>query len=288
MDELCAVVVDTDLAFGLPGAKVDDGFALALALASPELDVLLVSTVAGNVEVADVTLRTTALLERLGRADVPVMVGGGPDGGAAAREIATLALARPGQVTVLALGPVTSLAAALGADPDVATGLRGFVAMGGRFRGAPEDVPEFNVRTDPWAARAVVESGLRGRYVGLDVTSRMALTPADLTRLATDGGATGRYLAGQARARLRTLAPAGATACPMHDPLAVVALTHPHLVQWQAAEVAVDTSDGASRGRTPTRLLDERAAHLATIEVAVDVDAAAAKDLVLTRLAGLP
>ncbi len=280
------VILDTDCALGVPGAKVDDGFALALALASPELDVAAVTTVAGNVDVRTATDRTRALLDRLGHPDVPVVAGGCPDGGAAARDLASWALDRPGTLTVIALGPLTTVAAALAADPRVAASVPEVVAMGGRFLGAPDAEPEFNVRTDPWAARAVVESGVPVRLVSLDVTSTMALTRADLDRLDA-GGATARYLAAQARARLTVLAADGAQACPLHDPLAVLAVTHPHLLRWHAAEVTVEI-DRPHRGRTRAHLLAEGAAHLATCRVAIDVDAAAAKDVLLTRLAGMP
>ncbi len=295
------MVLDTDCALGVPGAKVDDGFALALALASPEIDITFVTTVAGNVDVLTATARTTALLARLGRPDVPVVAGGCPDGGAAARALASRALERPGEVTVVALGPLTTVAAAFGADPRVAAAIGDVVAMGGRFLGGPDDEPEFNTRIDPWAARAVHAAGARTWCVSLDVTSRMALGPVDLERLAA-GGAAGRYLAEQSRARVKVLAAehpsaghasaghasaVGVTACPMHDPLAVLAVTHPHLLRWHAAEVTVDT-ERPHRGRTRAHLLPDGAAHLATCRVAIDVDAEAAKDVLITRLAALP
>lgn len=300
------MVLDTDCALGVPGAKVDDGFALALAFASPEIDVTFVTTVAGNVDVLTATARTTALFARLGRPDVPVVAGGCPDGGAAARALASRALERPGEVTVVALGPLTTVAAAIGADPRVAAAIGDVVAMGGRFLGGPDAEPEFNTRTDPWAARAVHAAGARTWCVSLDVTSRMALGPADLERLAA-GGAAARYLAEQARARVQVLAayhpPAGqlsaghqsadhhsavgVTPCPMHDPLAVLAVTHPHLLRWHAADVTVDT-ERPHRGRTRAHLLHDGAAHLATCRVAIDVDAEAAKEVLITRLAALP
>jgi purine nucleosidase len=187
---------------------------------------------------------------------------------------------------VVALGPLTTVAAALAAEPGVAGALGDVVAMGGRYLGAPDAEPEFNARTDPWAARAVLAAVTRTWCVSLEVTSRMALTPADLDRLA-GGGDVARYLAEQARARLQVLAADGVTACPMHDPLAVLAVTHPHLLRWHAAEVTVDT-ERPHRGRSRVHLLNDGAAHLATCRVAIDVDAAAAKDVLITRLAGLP
>jgi purine nucleosidase len=278
------VVVDTDLALGVPGEKVDDGVALALALASPELDVTLVTTVAGNVDRLTATSRTVRLLDRLGRSDLPVVTGGGPAG--AARAILDRVLADAGGVTILALGPLTTVAAALAAAGPALADLREVVAMGGRFSGAASEPAEFNTRTDPWAARSVVQSGVRLRFVGQDVTGRVALTAADLERL-DGGGAAGRYLADQVRARLAVLGPDGVTGCPMHDPLAVVALTHPDLFTWQPAEVVVDLA-GPTRGRTTWAPDDERAARLASCRIATGVDVRAATEVMLARLAGLP
>jgi purine nucleosidase len=279
------VVIDTDLALGEPGEKVDDGCALALALASPELDVGLVTTVAGNVDVCTATTRATAFLDRLGRGDVAVVPGGGPDGAAAARALVTWALDDPGELTVIALGPLSNLAAAFAAEVDVASALAEVVVMGGRF--LTPGPAEFNTRTDPWAVRTVLESGARLKFVGLDVTSRVALGAAEVDRLAA-GPPTAGYLAEQIRARLAVLAPQGVSACPMHDPLAVLALTHRHLITWRAAWVAVEIGDGEERGQTTVCLLDDGAAHLATCEVAVDVDARAARDVLVERLLTLP
>lgn len=282
----CLVAIDTDLMIGPPGEKVDDAFALALALACPELDVRAVSTVEGNGDLATVTARTAAFLAVLGRADVPVLPGGLPDGGAAARALATWAIDDPGEVTLVAIGPLTTVAAALGADPRVAAGLAEIVVMGGRFLGPRGAPPETNARLDPWAARAVLQAEARVRVVGLDVTDRMALTPADLERLSR-GGAVARYLGRAARQRLGVLASSGVTTCPLHDPLAVLAVTHPGLMTWRAAEIEV-VLDGPRRGETSAVLLDEAAATLVSCQVAVDVDAAAAKNLLITRLLDLP
>jgi purine nucleosidase len=278
------VIIDTDCALGPPGAKVDDGFALALAVASPELEVHLVTTTAGNVDVLTATGRTGSLLERLGR-DIPVAAGGPPDGGAAATEITARALREPGGLTVIALGPLTNVAAALAADPGVAGALAEVVVMGGRFLGPDDASSEFNVRNDPWATRAVLDSGVRVRLVGLDVTPRLALGPAELDRLAR-GGALARHLAALARARLAALAGEGVTACPMHDPLAVLAVTHPELITFEAATLEVALGPGPGRGRTSARL--HPADPTATTLVAVDVDARRARETLIERLAALP
>lgn len=288
MTESQSVIIDTDCALGRPGAKVDDGFAVALALASPEIDVQLVTTTAGNVDVVTATTRTKALLERLGRRDVPVVAGGCPDGSAAARAIAERALADPGTVTLVALGPLTTVAAAIAAAPGVAASLREVVVMGGRF-GAPGQGPaEFNTRSDPWATRAVLDSGARVRFVGIDVTTRVALSRDDLARIAA-GSPGARYLAGQARARVATLtasgpwAAGGSVICPMHDPVAVLAVTHPELLAFEPMCVDVDLGPGDSHGVTSARRQGGAPVE-PTSWVATDVDEGTAKDLLVERL----
>lgn len=287
MDRPSAVIIDTDCSLGQAGAKVDDGFALALALASPELDVALVTATPGNVDLLTATGRTLALLERLGRPDIPVAPGGCPDGAVGARAIASRALADPGATTIVALAPLTTVACALGVRAGVATAVREVVVMGGRFGPPGAGPPEFNSRHDPWALRSVLESGARVRLVGIDLTERMALTTAEIDRL-DGGGRCARYLAGQARARLDVLAPEGVTACPMHDPLAVLAVTHPGLLSSRRATVAVDLAAGDGRGTTVARpLIGGRPSRL-SVSVASDVDAAAAKAVLIERLCDLP
>jgi purine nucleosidase len=279
------VIIDTDCSIGEPGAKVDDGFALALALASPELDVQLVTTAGGNVDVVTATTRTRAFLERLRRPDVPVVAGGPPDGTVAAGVIASRALADPGSITIVAMAPLTTVALALDADPEIASALREVVVMGGRFDDDEGAIGEFNTSFDPWATRAVVESRVAARFLGLDVTTRLALEPADLDRLG-EGGACAQYLAAQARARLSVLAAEGVTACPMHDVAAVLAVVQPSLFSFEPATVTVDVGTGASRGTTRAHRFG--AVATATASVATDVDAPAARRILLDRLAALP
>ena len=140
-EPLTRIVLDTDLAMGAPGSDIDDGFALALAVADPGLVLELVTTVGGNTDVETATRLSTELLRVLGRSDVPVVrgapgplnprlrrpershaaPGGAETGPSAAAEIVTRVMAEPGQLTQVAIGPHTNVALALLQEPRVAT-----------------------------------------------------------------------------------------------------------------------------------------------------------------------
>ena len=157
--ESIRILLDTDMAMGVPGSDVDDGFALALALAEPSVTVELVTTVNGNADVASGSFLSGELLERLGFPEIPVVQGaaaplsfpdrrqGAPDDiraqfghhtptpGYAAAELARRAAAEPGALTVVAIGPLTNIAAAINLDPD-------FAAQGGPWPVEAEHVLE--------------------------------------------------------------------------------------------------------------------------------------------------
>src|SRR4051812_18726930 len=146
---------------GSPGSDIDDGFALALALADPGLRVELVSTVNGNTDVDTATRLTLELLDRLGRSDVFVARGAsapllrdsprspegaeqvlppgvdptGQDVAHAARQLVERVMAEPGELTLVAIGPLTNLAVALALEPRVATAVKEVVVMGGVYQG---------------------------------------------------------------------------------------------------------------------------------------------------------
>lgn len=185
------ILLDTDI-----GSDVDDAFALALILESPEFDVLGVTTVSGN---SEARARLVAkLLKNAGRLDVPVVAGASgqfipsfqcrlADGFKSPSLLPIKAedfldsqiSRRPGEITLIAIGPLTNVAALLKKDPEAAKKIKQIVLMGGSVeRGyAPNSLPEaeYNIRSDPEAAQVVFSSGVPILMVPLDVTSMLQL-----------------------------------------------------------------------------------------------------------------
>jgi len=288
------IILDTDLAMGAPGSDIDDGFALALALADPGIVVELVTTVGGNSDVVTSTRLTGELLAMLG-SDVPVVQGAPADDGAAA-EIVRRVRAEPGELTLVAIGPLTNVARALALDPDAARDVREIVVMGGVFLEQTNVAAmpgEYNFWCDPDAAQAVMECGAPLRLVGLDVTRRVRLTRADADALAAGGdfgrlaaAATHGWIDFQERVKPREEIEQGS--CALHDPLAVAVVAHPGLVTWADAHVAVETQGRFTRGVAVADLLMWENPPVPNCRIATAVDAAAFCDLFVERMAGLP
>jgi purine nucleosidase len=294
-DRTTRVLLDTDLAMGAPGSDIDDGFALALAIADPGITLEVVTTVGGNSDVQTSTRLTTELLEVLGRSDLGV-VEGLPAREDAAAEIARRVLDEPGEITVVAIGPLTNVARALELDPGVAGAVREVVAMGGVYLGQTNVAAmpgEYNFWCDPDAAQAVMESGVPLRLVGLDVTRQVRLSREDARRLA-DGGAFGRLAAEHTQAwidfqeRVKPREEIEQGSCALHDPLAVAVVTRPDLVTWQEAHVAVETEGRFTRGVAVADLLMWEDPPAPNCRIATGVDAAGFRELFLARMAALP
>ena len=311
---LTRIILDTDLAMGAPGSDIDDGFALALALADPDLRVELVTTVGGNSDVHTSTRLTHELLAVLGRTDVPVVTGAAvpldpslrhPDAPApragggdayAAVEIVRRVMAEPGQLTVVAIGPLTNLALALTLEPALATAVREIVVMGGVYLEQTNVgwMPgEYNFWCDPDAAHAVLGSGAPLRLVGLDVTRKVRLSREDARALA-GGGRFGRiaaehtegWIAFQEREKPHEELEQGS--CALHDPLAVAVVSRPDLVTWRDAHVDVETAGRVTRGVAVADLLMWRDPPRPNCRIATAVDADAFRALFLQRMGELP
>jgi inosine-uridine nucleoside N-ribohydrolase len=293
------VVLDTDLAMGAPGSDIDDGFALALALGDPGIALDLVTTVAGNTDVDTATTLTLELLHRSGHPEVPVHRGAPrallrpherpgtvpadvprrePAGTLAAAALVRHVLSRPGEITVVAIGPLTNLALALRLEPRFATAVRRVVVMGGEFLGASHDLAmpgEFNLWSDPEAAQVLLGSGAPLEFVGLDVTRQVRVSREESLEMAGSDRPFTAFAGEYTAAWIDQLDPRYADppgTCALHDPLAVAAVTRPDLLTWRDAHVEVECGDRL-RGVVVTDLLDGPNPPAANCRVAVAVDA---------------
>ncbi|MEM7326574.1 MAG: nucleoside hydrolase [Actinomycetota bacterium] len=313
------VIIDTD-----PG--VDDAMAILMALASPELDIVGLTTIFGNAPTDVTTGNALRLLEVAGRADIPVVAGrtdpiasdylgpvpqvhgedglgdGGvgpssvePSGGDAAAFMHQTVSAAPGEVTILTLGPLTNVADALQRFPDLADLVDRVVVMGGNalVPGNATPVAEANINNDPEAADLVFGAGWPVTMVGLDVTHQVNLTGAAIDRITGHDSAGSRLLA----AALPTYrnffeATNGIDGIYVHDPSTVAYLVEPEAFTTNAWPVRVET-ESFSRGKTWPNLGDtDEAAPPAwqgrpLVDVCTGVDADRVLQLVEERLSSV-
>ncbi len=167
----------------------------------------------------------------------------------------------PGELTLVAVGPLTNVARAIMRDPDRMGCLRQIIIMGGAFEtgGNVSPVAEFNIHADPHAAQIVCDSGIPLVFVPLDVTRQAFLDAEMIDRHAKEGGAratfvrdcTARYVAFHRRNR-------GVNGCFLHDPLAVAVAVREDLVTMVPARVDVETAGDLTTGMTVADLRSAR------------------------------
>ena len=340
------VIIDTD-----PG--VDDALALLLAMRSPELKIEAITPVAGNVPLELTLPNALRMVEIAGRTDIPVAAGAKAPlvrrlvtaayahgenglGGTVFPEPKTKAVAEPAaelirrivrkypkEVTLITIGPLTNIAAALNADAELAGMIRAVVMMGGSLSGGNiTPAAEFNVYVDPEAARILFQSGIPVTMVGLDVTRRTSLTDEHVRVLEAGQNPVSQAAAKIARNAIAHTRERGFVVGPnMHDSLAVAGFLDASLLKWKEYYVDVETSgeltagetvgysptagdlrrrpemekqaalDMPIRGSAPTLASTKtspvvREEFVPNTSVAVDVDSARFFDLLIGRLAG--
>ena len=289
----------------------DDAIALLLALASPEVELLGVTTVAGNQTLDKTTANAIRVLELADRGEIPVAAGAdrplvrdrtvaanvhgetgldGPDlpppQGAPVEAHAVDFLAeRLAGATLVATGPLTNVALLLARYPDARP--ERIVLMGGAIaEGNVTPAAEFNIWADPEAAARVFASGLDVTMVGLDVTHRALLTRAHAEQL-RGAGRLGRFVAelldfyGVFHREVY-----GFDGSPVHDAVAVAQVIRPELLELEWLNVRVDCESELCRGRTVVDVW-RRTGLEANANVAVGIDSEAFLDLLLERLARL-
>jgi inosine-uridine nucleoside N-ribohydrolase len=289
----------------------DDAVALLLALASPEAELVGVTTVAGNQTLDKTTANALRLLEFAGRGGIPVAAGAArplvreryvaayvhgesgldgpelpPPAGAPLETHAVDFLAEhAGGRTLVATGPLTNVALLLALRPEAVP--ERIVLMGGAIgEGNATPAAEFNIWADPEAARRVFESGIDVTMVGLDVTHQAIVTPALAERLRA-AGRTGRLVAELVDfySRFHTLRYPELGGSPMHDPVALAYALRPELLEVREARVEVDCGWELGRGRTNVDFRGR--AGEPNAKVAVGIDAPAFLELLVERLASL-
>lgn len=312
------VIVDTD-------TGIDDAMGCILALKLSELDVVGFTSVFGNVDVGSTTRNTAALLEQIGRPDVPLARGAargfvglpvfnpevhGADGVGnanfpapsvvpvtepAATYIIAEARKHPGEITFVALGPLTNLALAYLLEPELPRLLAGVVWMGGAVYapGNVTPVAEADARHDPEAAQIVFEADWPIMLVSLDVTDNTLFRPADLDRLEASDTLAARYLKRVIPFYMDFYSPLlGERACAMHSALTVGLTGRPDLIRAsEALPLTVELHGALTRGMT---VADRRTGRIGSadrdwmdakpVTVIRDVDRSAFVQLFIDRI----
>lgn len=278
---------------------VDDAMAILYAAASPEVELIAATTVMGNVTVDHATENTLAVLELVGLGGVEVARGaarplvrdhepfpvvhgerglGRAELATPAREASPLSAAqllvetargRPGEVLLVATGPLTNVALALADEPALPELLGGFAIMGGAFARGGNATPaaEANIWVDPDAAQAVFR-GFSGRpadrlplCAGLDVTDRVQLSTSALDAICAGApdSPVGRFLRGALPFYIEFYERMGvAGGAAMHDPLALALALDPTLATFETTRVEVETDGTWTRGMTVADLAGVR------------------------------
>jgi inosine-uridine nucleoside N-ribohydrolase len=293
----------------------DDAMALLLALASPEVELLGVTTVAGNQTLPKTTANALRVLEFAGRDDIPVAAGAdrplvrvpavaqdvhgdtgldGPDlppprgtpiDAHAVHFLAERLRGAGRPVTLVPVGPLTNVALLLAQQPGIELHIERIVLMGGAIaEGNVTPAAEFNIWADPEAAQRVFHSGLDVTMIGLDVTHAALLTPAWAERF-REAGRVGTFVAELVdffkQYHARTYGWDGA---PIHDAVALAHAFRPGIVTTERMNVEVELESELTRGRTVADRW-HRTDREPNAEVGVAVDADAFFELLLERIA---
>ncbi len=304
------LMIDTDLAMGTLHCDPEDGLAILYALNSPGVKLEGITLVQGNVPVSCSWPNLLHLLDLAGRGDVPVHLGAAlprrpdlrtnqsrwlqqreaaesivpqrplPEEGAV-RFLRETVLANPGEITLVAIGPLTNVAAAMEAEPDFADALGGLVVMGGTVAVPGNITPaaEFNLWMDPDAGRVVFDSAADPTMIGLDVCHRTTFDRAGAQAVRASGTPLAEFVASTTTSWIDVMAAVSeGDSLHLYDSLAVAAAIEPDLCSYRRALVEVETGTGPAQGMTVThsneilRQLLVGRDHNATVATDVDTD----------------
>lgn len=281
------IIIDCDPGNGVRGSDVDDGIALALAFAAKrDVSVEAVTIVSGNTSLDTGYNVARDFISRF-NLDVPVVAGASralledpapwvrhrergwvPDAVMSAWDSVTppaefvrpvnddasgtiidLAARNPGEITLVAVGPLTNVAHALQRRPELANELAEIVVMGGAFS-VPDQLQELNFAMDPEAAEVVMGSGANVTLVPFDVTEKTRLTVEDMEGWAANRNSLSEYLTETVTPWIRFCEfNSDVEGCNLHDPLAIAYLLDPDLCEVEVFNVGVDLKGEYSRAR---------------------------------------
>ena len=303
------ILFDTD-----PG--IDDACAILLALASPEVSLEGLSVVHGNCSLEQGTINALSVLELAHANHIPVAKGcdlplvqpsllapetHGDTGLGYARLPAPRAkpipqhgidflietiLAAPGEITLVAIAPLTNIALAIRKEPRIVEALKELIIMGGALRheGNTTALAEFNTYVDPHAAQIVYQAGIPTTLVPLDVTYQCILTPGDVKRLQKNDSPITKFVAEATRFYMEFHDEyQQIEGCVINDPLALALTFMPELCTYQELPVEVDLSSGISLGKTVADFYNY-SKKAANMKVALGVRARDFIDLFVERI----
>lgn len=270
------VLLDTD-----PG--IDDSLAILLALASPEIDLAGVGVTGGNCPLEDGVRNALNVLAVANRSDMPVFSGIGlpllrppftapethgdtglgyarlptspasPANEHAVDSIIREIMAHPGEVTLVAVAPLTNVAVALRKEPRIIQNVREVIIMGGALRadGNTTSLAEFNFYVDPHAAHIVLESGMPITLVPWDITKDVLLVQADIDRMVAVSSPITRFIADATRFYIEFHEQCfGFSGCSINDPVALALSFMPELARTEPMHVAIEYTSELTAGKT--------------------------------------
>jgi purine nucleosidase len=270
------ILIDTD-----PG--IDDSLAILLALASPELSLEGLSIVHGNCSLEQATINSLSVLELGHASHIPVAKGCGlplvqpsllalethgntglgyaklpeprsrPIGQHGGDFLIEKILSNPGELTLVAIGPLTNVALAIRKEPRIVEAVKELIIMGGAIRheGNQTALAEFNTYVDPHAAHIVYHAGIPTTLVPLDVTYQCILTAQDVERLRKINSPITKFIKDATDFYMEYHdSYQGIKGCIINDPLALALTLAPELCDYEELYVDVDISGGVSMGKT--------------------------------------
>lgn len=303
------VILDVD-------TGIDDALGILLAIISPEIELMGITTVSGNIDVESSTLNTLRVLKLIDKTnEVGVYMGAtkpltrktryatevhGSTGMAdqlldldvkynhimnAEDFIIKTIRENPGEITIVMTAPETNLANALAKDPEIENMISEVIVMGGVVSGKGNESPvaEFNIAIDPEAAHIVFNGSYDFTMIGLDVTKKALLTSDDIAKISDDskvkkfiGDVTKLYMN-------RYFLDNGIYGCAIHDPLAVAVAIDKTLVKTEDKFIAIERNSEYCDGMTICDF-DDRWGKIANAKVALEVDKTRFIDLFINRM----